>query len=311
VRLDLLHLVDKPEGWTSHDVVARLRGVLGERRIGHAGTLDPFATGLLLVAEGRATGLLGCMSLLPKRYRAVARLGVATDTQDRTGVPIKTSAEIPSAREVLDAVERLKSLTRQRPPSYSAVKVRGERLYQAARRGESPLAEERSIRIYELHADASELPDVALDVTVSRGTYVRTLAHDLGEALGCGAHLISLRRVATGPFAVEGAFSPRSESGVTASDLRARATAPAAAVSHLPRVTLTDEESSRLRHGRPPAVALGRVELAPLSFVPPPEERWPLACFSPEGDLIALAEAPGADAPLGVVPPLKLFRVFP
>jgi tRNA pseudouridine55 synthase len=311
VRLDLLHLVDKPEGWTSHDVVARLRGVLGERRVGHAGTLDPFATGLLLVAEGRATGLLGCMSLLPKRYRAVARLGVATDTQDRTGAPIKTSSEIPSEREVLDAVERLKSTTRQRPPSYSAVKVRGERLYHAARRGESPQAEERSIRIYELHADASALPDVALDLTVSRGTYVRTLAHDLGEALGCGAHLVSLRRVATGPFAVEGAISPRLESGATASDLRARATAPAAAVPHLPRVRLTPEESSRLRHGRPPAVGPDRIEPAPLSFAPPPEERWPLACFSPEGDLIALAEAPGAEAPLGAVPPLKLLRVFP
>jgi tRNA pseudouridine55 synthase len=305
--LDLLHLVDKPEGWTSHDVVARLRGVLGERRVGHAGTLDPFATGLLLVAEGRATGLLGCMSLLPKRYRAVARLGVATDTQDRTGAPIKTSPAIPSAREVLDAVGRLKSLTRQRPPLYSAVKVRGERLYQAARRGEAPQAEERSIRIYELQADAAGLPDVALDLTVSRGTYVRTLAHDLGESLGCGAHLVSLRRIATGPFGVEEALSPRPESGVTASDLRARAKTPAAAVSHLPRVTLTLEESSGLRHGRAPAVALDRIEPAPLPFAAPPEERWPLACFSPEGDLIALAEVPAAEAPS----PLRLLRVFP
>lgn len=312
MRLDLLHLVDKPEGWTSHDVVARLRGVLGERRVGHAGTLDPFATGLLLVAEGRATGLLGCMSLLPKRYRAVARLGVATDTQDKTGVPIKTSTEIPSAREVLDAVGRLRSLTRQRPPLYSAVKVRGERLYQAARRGEAPQAEERSIRIYELQADAVALPDVALDLTVSRGTYVRTLAHDLGEWLGCGAHLVSLRRVATGPFGVEEALSPEARAGVTAPDLRARAKSPAAAVAHLPRVTLTHEESSRLRHGRPPSVAPDRIEAASRTFAPPPGERWPLACFSPEADLIALAEPPaaGAEAP-GTPGPLRLLRVFP
>jgi len=312
VRLDLLHLVDKPEGWTSHDVVARLRGVLGERRIGHAGTLDPFATGLLLVAEGRATGLLGCMSLLPKRYRAVARLGIATDTQDRTGVPIKTCAEIPSARAVLDAVDQLRALTKQRPPLYSAVRVRGERLYQAARRGEAPQAEERAIRIYELEADASSLPDVTLDLTVSRGTYVRTLAHDLGERLGCGAHLVSLRRLGTGPFGVDEALSPEPRSGVTATDLRARAKAPSAVVGHLPRVTLDAEEASRLRHGRAPAVARDRIEPAPLSYTPPPEERWPLACFSPEGDLIALAEnpEPGAEAP-GAAPPLRLLRVFP
>src|SRR5262250_3395148 len=135
---DLLHLVDKPEGWTSHDVVARLRGLLGERRIGHAGTLDPFATGLLLVAEGRATGLLGCLSLLPKRYRARARLGVATDTQDRTGAPVRVSQELPCPRRVEEAITALASLTLQRPPLYSAVKVRGERLYRAARRGEAP-----------------------------------------------------------------------------------------------------------------------------------------------------------------------------
>jgi tRNA pseudouridine55 synthase len=251
------------------------------------------------------------MSLLPKRYRAVARLGIATDTQDKTGVPIKTSHEIPSARQVLDAVDRIRSLTRQRPPLYSAVRVGGERLYQAARRGEALQAEERSIRIYDLQADAVALPDVALDLTVSRGTYVRTLAHDLGELLGCGAHLVSLRRVATGPFAVEEALSPEPRSGVTASDWRVRAKAPAAAVAHLPRVTLDPEESSRLRHGRPPSVARHRIESAPLSFTPPPEERWPLACLSPEGDLIALAEAPacGAEAP-EAPPPLRLLRVF-
>jgi tRNA pseudouridine55 synthase len=208
-------------------------------------------------------------------------------------------------------VDHIRALTRQRPPLYSAVKVRGERLYQAARRGEAPQAEERSIRIYDLQADASSLPDVALDLTVSRGTYVRTLAHDLGERLGCGAHLVSLRRVATGPFDVEEALSPEPRSGVTASELRARAKAPAAAVAHLPRVTLDPEESSRLRHGRPPAVTRDRIESAPLSFTPPPEERWPLACFSPEGDLIALAEAPagGAEAP-GSPGPLRLLRVF-
>src|SRR5258705_249481 len=125
---DLLHLVDKPEGWTSHDVVARMRRILRERRVGHAGTLDPFATGLLIVAEGRATALLGCLSLLPKRYLAKAHLGVATDTQDRTGVPIRVSERVPGQDWILAAVERLRGQTRQRPPLLSAVKVPRARL---------------------------------------------------------------------------------------------------------------------------------------------------------------------------------------
>jgi len=305
--VDLLHLVDKPEGWTSHDVVARLRRILGERRMGHAGTLDPFATGLLLVAEGRATALLGCMSLLPKRYRAVARLGVATDTQDRTGVPIRVSRLIPSESEVRAAVRRLAARTRQRPPSYSAVKVGGERLYKAARRGETLEAEERPIRIYDLEADTSSLPEVLLDLTVSRGTYIRTLAHDLGEDLGCGAHLISLRRIATGPFEVEDAVPLRSPEEAGAADLRSRARTPAQAIPHLPRVQLTDEESARVRHGRAPVLDRERLQPAPLHVtLPPGEADWPMALFSPEGELLALARSAWEEDST-----TELLRVFP
>jgi tRNA pseudouridine55 synthase len=304
--VDLLHLVDKPEGWTSHDVVARLRRVLGERRVGHAGTLDPFATGLLLVAEGRATALLGCMSLLPKRYHAVARLGVATATQDRTGQPVSTVSVLPSEADVHEALDRLRRSTFQRPPSYSAVKVRGERMYKAARRGETLEAAERPIRIYELHANTARLPDVAMDVTVSRGTYVRTLAHDLGQALGCGAHLISLRRVATGPFQVEDATALKEASCMDAAELRTRALGPADAVPHLPRVSLTEDESAKLRHGRAPVVATRRVKEAPLRVpIPPGEAEWPLALLSHEGELLALAAAPVPSEPL------RLLRVFP
>jgi tRNA pseudouridine55 synthase len=303
---DLLHLLDKPEGWTSHDVVARMRRILGERRVGHAGTLDPFATGLLIVAEGRATALLGTLSLLPKRYIAKARLGVATDTQDRTGVPIRVSRHVPAQHEIEAAILEIRSLMRQRPPLYSAVKVRGERLYKAARRGESPEPDERPIRVYHLALLDSRLPDLELDITVSRGTYVRTLAHDLGEMLGCGAHLVSLRRLASGPFDVDMALSPDHGSGATASEFRARATTPSEALRHLSRVTLTEEESARLRHGVAPAIAAERILPAPLSFpLPPDEAAWPVALLTPGGEVLALARANVADAPIG------LLRVFP
>jgi tRNA pseudouridine55 synthase len=195
---DLLHLVDKPEGWTSHDAVARLRVILGESRVGHAGTLDPFASGLLLVGEGRAAGFLGCVGLLPKRYRARAHFGVATDTQDRTGTVIATSSRVPTLGEVEAGLAVFRGAIRQRPPLYSAVKVAGTRLYKSARRGIEVEREERPVHVYDLSIDEAALPEVTLDLTVSRGTYVRTIAHDLGAALGCGAHLAALRRVGSG-----------------------------------------------------------------------------------------------------------------
>jgi tRNA pseudouridine55 synthase len=200
------------------------------------------------------------------------------------------------------------------------VKVRGERLYLAARRGEAPEPDERAIRIYDLTASYGALPELELDLTVSRGTYVRTLAHDLGEALGCGAHLVSLRRIASGPFRVDEALSPEPTLGTEAAEFRARAKPPAEAVPHLPRATLTHEESSKLRHGRAPVLAAERIEPAPNAFpVSPDEVSWPLALFTPDGELLALAEAPGAPEPsaprhAGVSSaalPLSLLRVFP
>jgi tRNA pseudouridine55 synthase len=290
---DLLHLVDKPEGWTSHDAVARLRSLLGVRRVGHAGTLDPFATGLLLVAEGRATSLLGPLSLLPKRYRARARLGVTTDTQDRTGAVLRTSASLPSREEVEALLPRFRGPQLQRPPIYSAVKVRGERLYRAARRGEEVDREPRPVHVYEAAVAAVLPPDVDLDLTVSRGTYVRTLAHDLGEALGCGAHLTSLRRVAIGPFSVEAALRPDSAAGRTADEFRARALPAARAVDFLPAVRLVPEEVARLKHGQAPAVEASRVEAPARDWpLPPGEASWPLALLSPDGDLLAIARGP-------------------
>lgn len=290
---DLLHLVDKPGGWTSHDVVARLRSVLGERRVGHAGTLDPFATGLLLVAEGRATSLLGPLGLLPKRYRARARLGVITDTQDRTGAVLRTSDAIPPREAVEAALTGFRGPQLQQPPLYSAVKVRGERLYRAARRGEDVEREPRPVHVHELALVEAPLPEIELDLTVSRGTYVRTLAHDLGGALGCGAHLTALRRTAVGPYRVEDALAPGADAGHGAAAFRDRALDPARAVAFLPSVRLLPEEAARLRHGQAPFVEPSRVIPAPEPYpLPPGEEDWPVALLGPGGELLALARPP-------------------
>jgi len=299
---DLLHLVDKPEGWTSHDAVARLRVLFGESRLGHAGTLDPFASGLLLIGEGRATGFLGCLGLLPKRYRATARLGAATDTQDVTGTVTSTSNRIPALPDVEAALARFRGAIRQKPPLYSAVKVGGTRLYKAARRGEDLEREERPVHVYGLCLAGSSIPEITLDVTVSRGTYVRTLAHDLGETLGCGAHLTGLRRVESGPFHVEAALSCDRASGHDVGAFRERALSPDRALSFLPRVRLNDDEAARLRHGRAPALERDRIEEPDHEWpLPPGESGWPLVLADREGSVLALArpwpdQTPGAEA---------------
>ena len=305
---DFLHLVDKPEGWTSHDAVARLRTILGESRVGHAGTLDPFASGLLLMGEGRVTGLLGTLGLLPKRYRARARLGVVTDTQDPTGVVLRVSNRIPEVAEVEAALPRFRGTIAQRPPLFSALKVGGERLYEAAREGRDVERAERPVRVHELALVGTALPEVTLDVTVSRGTYVRTLAHDLGEALGCGAHLVALRRLSSGPFDVDVGLSCGRDSGHRGEDFRARAISPEQAVGFLPRCILEQDEAVRLKHGQAPRIDPERVESPARSWPLPPTERgWPVALFGPEGTLLAIAKPIESQDP-GL--PLRLLRVL-
>jgi tRNA pseudouridine55 synthase len=294
--VDRIHLVDKPEGWTSHDVVARLRAVLGERRIGHAGTLDPFATGLLIVAERRATGLLGWLGALPKRYRARARLGVVSDTQDRTGTLRETGAPIPEPETLAAALAGFLGPQLQRPPLYSAVKVRGERAYRAARRGEDVDRPERAVSVYSLELLEVALPEIEFHATVSRGTYLRTLAHDLGAGLGCGAHLVALRRTAIGPFRVEDALSPEPSAEVDAARFRARSISPAEALAFLPRVRLNAQESTRLCNGAAPLLSVDRIEPATVVFPAPDPEGWPIALCSGDGTLLAVARAPAPDA---------------
>jgi tRNA pseudouridine55 synthase len=235
-----LLLLDKPKGMTSHDVVDVVRRSLGTRKVGHAGTLDPMATGLLLVGAGRATRLLRFFGDLPKTYEGTARLGVETDTHDADGTVVRSSAVDVSRAEVEAAVAALVGESMQRPPAYSAVKVSGRKLYESARAGETVEAAPRSIRVDAFEVRSFDGRDLEFVVTCSGGTYIRVLAADVGAALGCGAHLTSLRRTEIGPYRVEDAVEP---DGV----LSPRPVE--AAVAHLTRVDLTDDEARAASNG--------------------------------------------------------------
>lgn len=195
--------VDKPEGPTSHDVVAMARRGLQTRRVGHTGTLDPFASGLLLLCVGSATRLSSVLTGLDKEYDAVAVLGVTTRTHDREGsVVSETDASHLTDRAIAEAVEELRGVQWQRPPAFSAKKVGGEAAHRRARRGETVDLDPVQVVVHALEVTGREGPRVALRVRCSSGTYVRALARDLGEALGVGAHLDRLRRTAVGDFTV-------------------------------------------------------------------------------------------------------------
>lgn len=242
--IDGLLLVDKPAGVTSHDVVAMARRALGVRRVGHGGTLDPFATGLLVLLVGRATRLLPYLDGEPKVYAATIRLGIETDTDDGTGVVVRT-APAPARAAIERAMLGLTGEMEQVPPAFSAKHVGGQRAHAAARRG-APLALDAA-RVTVHSWTASAWRDSEVDVTVccSGGTYVRALARDLGRAAESAAHLSALRRLRSGPFDVASACS--------AHDLRAgRAVvlAPLAAVPSMPVVRLDAQSVRQVRQGR-------------------------------------------------------------
>lgn len=236
-----LLLVDKPKGVTSHDVVDVVRRVLGTRKVGHAGTLDPMATGLLLVGVGRATRLLRFLGSLPKTYEGEARLGVETTTLDAEGEVVATGDVTVSREDLARAVDALVGESNQRPPSFSAVKVGGRKLYDAARKGEAIEAPARPIEVFSAELLGFEPPSFRFRLTCSSGTYVRVLAAEVGTSLGTGAHLTSLRRTAIGHFVVDDAVPPEAPGEPLAVET---------AVGHLPRVDLSAEEALAASHGR-------------------------------------------------------------
>lgn len=282
--------VDKPVGPTSHDAVAAVRRALKTRQVGHTGTLDPFASGLLLVCVGPATRLAEYFAPLPKTYVATMRLGQATDTDDHTGEVIASSdgwREL--AREQIEAALAAQVGTiQQLPPAYSAKKVDGQRMYAVARAGGEVERTPVTVTIYAIRVISIDLPDVVFEVECATGTYIRAIARDAGEALGVGGHLTALRRTRIGPHDAARAV-PVDRLGEEEL-VRAAMMAPADAVSHLPRVVADERGEADLRHGR--AVR------APDGFA----AEGPVAVVSARGDLLAVGEA--AD---GVVRPRKVF----
>ena len=196
-------LIDKEPDWTSNDVVAKLKGMLHQRRVGHSGTLDPMATGLLVVFVGRATRAVEFAEGHDKRYLASLRLGLVTDTQDISGTVLERRAVSVTRGELEAALEAFKGEQGQLPPMYSAIKHKGRPLYEIARKGGEVERKPRKINVYDMRLLGEDRGDYLLDIRCSKGTYVRTLCHDLGHALGCGGCMSSLRRLEAGGFSVE------------------------------------------------------------------------------------------------------------
>lgn len=221
--LEGILLIDKPSGMTSHDVVDQVRRKLRMKRIGHAGTLDPMATGLLIILVGKATKLSQYLTSLDKNYSGTIKLGETTNTQDADG-EIKTSKPVPeiSKAEAQDCLNAFVGDQYQTPPMYSAVKINGQRLYKLARKGQEVAREPRFIRVSKFTITRFELPEVDFELDCSKGTYVRTLANDFGDKIGCGAHLIALRRDGSDQFDVANAVTLDAFKEMDISDIKNR-----------------------------------------------------------------------------------------
>jgi tRNA pseudouridine55 synthase len=277
---DGIALIDKPSGITSHDAVAIVRRALGTRKVGHAGTLDPMATGLLVMGVGRATRLLRFLGDLTKVYEGTMRLGIETETLDADGTVTRTVA-VDVTDDAIDTAMRAKvGASAQRPPAFSAVKVGGRTLYAAARKGDMLEAPARIVRVDRFERTSRVGDDVRFVAAVSGGTYVRVLAAGVGTSLGCGAHLTALRRTAIGPFDVADARPPDDPGEPLPLDR---------AVAHLPRCDLIAEEAIAASHGR---------------ILGPAAIEGPYGVYDPDGRLVGVYRDDGGKArPLVILAP--------
>jgi len=292
--MDGLIIIDKPAGWTSHDVVSRVRRVLNEKRVGHTGTLDPFATGVLVVLVGRATRLAQFLSGAEKEYEATIRLGYATDTGDLTGARREGGAAADCAAldraRVEAALAPLRGEIEQVPPMYSAKKIKGKKLYELARRGEEVERAAVRVRVSEfeiigepggalLRPNGDATCDLRARVVCSAGTYVRALAESVGENLSTGAHLAALRRTRAGTFGLERALTPEAFQQLVESGAPDFLLPPEAALPGLPAAHLTGEEERRVAHG---------ATLPAWRFAPAWEDGARVLLFDPRGRLLAV-----------------------
>jgi tRNA pseudouridine55 synthase len=286
--MDGVLLIDKPSGPTSHDVVARLRGTSRERSIGHTGTLDPRATGLLPLVCGRATRLASLLSGEDKVYEATIRLGWATDTDDADGQPVsEPSGRLPDDAAIDDAATAFRGTFDQLPPTHSAKRIGGHKAYDLARHAAPVELRPVPVTVHHIDITGRERDLVHVRVTASAGFYVRALARDLGSRLGCGAHLLALRRTRSGAFDVADAL-PLGEAERLGPAVADRAISPAAALPHLPSVQLTPLGLKRAVHGN----ALGPEHLEGR-WIPPHGSGGPVRVLGPDGRLVALAHSRG------------------
>jgi tRNA pseudouridine55 synthase len=289
---DGLVVVDKPAGCTSHDVVSRLRRAYGQRRIGHAGTLDPDATGVLLVGLGRATRLLRFLQETTKAYRATVVFGVATDTLDASGAVLDRVPMHLTRAQVSDAARAFVGEHDQVPPMVSAIKTGGRRLHELARKGEEVERPPRRVRVDRFDVDGfrdGAYPEADVTVECSSGTYVRSLAADLGTALGGCAHLRDLRRLRVGAFGIDDAHPL----AAVEADPAAVVLSPADALRGMVRVEVTGEEARAVSHG---------AVFAPPGL-PACTEAGPFAIVDPQGTLLAVYERKGAALRAAMVMP--------
>ena len=269
-----LVIVDKPAGLTSHDVVARIRRIAGTRKVGHAGTLDPMATGVLVVGVEKATKILGYLTLTEKEYQATIRLGQSTSTDDAEGEVVSTAPRFVDPAEIQAAVKPLTGVIQQVPPQVSAIKVNGQRAYKLTRAGAAPELAARPVTVYSFAVGEVRTVDgfVDVDATIrcSSGTYIRSLARDLGASLGTGGHLTALRRTRVGPYSVGQALPL----DCLAEQYVVLPLADAAAEA-FERRDLTEPEAKVLAHG-------GRLAVRGVAGI--------AAAFAPDGALVALVE---------------------
>ena len=245
--MDGIVIVDKPQGWTSQDVVSKLRGVLKTRRIGHGGTLDPMATGVLPVFVGRGTRAVEFFEHAEKTYETLLRLGMTTDTEDITGTVLTEQEAFVTGAQLEAVLAKFRGEIQQIPPMYSAIKINGQKLYDLARKGREVERQPRTVTIHELTLLGMEAEGIRLRVRCSKGTYIRTLCKDIGQALGCGGCMAQLRRVTAGEYTIEKAVPLQTL--IDSEDPESYLLPVDSMFAAYPAVTLTEKQEKCCRNG--------------------------------------------------------------